>query len=498
MNEHFRITYASSIEQLCEFNHSFDHGVLKVAYTGVNNNGSCISREVFESCIHTIYNCPIVCNYNREKDEIGGHDSEIVEKDGVLTLVNITQPVGVVPESAKYWFEEYEDMTGVHEYLCVDVLIWKRQEAYAKIKENVITSESMEINITSSHREDGVYVIDSFEFLALCLLERDKPCFELASLELFNATNFREQYTEMIEDFKRDFKLSNAFVESIESPKGGEEQLDQKMELLAKFGLSIEDIKFDIDSMSVEELESKLQKEQFSLTGEQLTSGLIDALSQEKVDTQWGTMNKYCYCDFDYSANEVYFYDTEDWNLYGAKYSLNGDNVIVDFESKKRKKFSIVDFDEGEAKFSHEHIFNEIANASASKTAEQFESQKAELEQKFNTASTEINNLNVELNELRIYKQQKLNDEREAAENAVFSMFEDLNGIDAFSDLRANCSEMTVEEIEEKCYALRGRNQTLKFSAGTPQKGVRLPIDKGQTAEDEPYGGLFKEFPPNR
>ena len=45
---------------------------------------------------------------------------------------------------------------------------------------------------------------------------------------------------------------------------------------------------------------------------------------------------------------EVYCWDRNDWLLYGFGYKLNGDSVVIDFESKKRKKYTIVDFDEGE------------------------------------------------------------------------------------------------------------------------------------------------------
>ena len=72
------IVYESAVEKLTEINSSFDKGILRVAYTGKNSNKSFISKSTFEKCIDTIYNCPIVCNYNRETDSIGAHDVEIV------------------------------------------------------------------------------------------------------------------------------------------------------------------------------------------------------------------------------------------------------------------------------------------------------------------------------------------------------------------------------------------------------------------------------------
>ena len=197
-----RIVFSSGITSLTERNTSFDSGILRVCYTGKNRNNSFISKETFERCMPSIYNCPIVCRYDREEDIIGSHDMELVTSDdGSMRIVNVTQPVGVVPESAKYWWEEIEDGSGVHEYLCVNVLLWKRQEAYKKIKEDGITDESMEISVKEGRMVDGVYVIDRFEFTAFCLLGTAEPCYESASLEMFSCSDFKQQLADMMQEF---------------------------------------------------------------------------------------------------------------------------------------------------------------------------------------------------------------------------------------------------------------------------------------------------------
>ena len=86
-----RIVFSSGISNLVEKNSSFDSGVLRVAYTGKNRNNSFISKETYERCIQSIYNCPIVCNYDRETDTIGSHDIELVSTDdGGMKIVNVT------------------------------------------------------------------------------------------------------------------------------------------------------------------------------------------------------------------------------------------------------------------------------------------------------------------------------------------------------------------------------------------------------------------------
>lgn len=520
MENQLRLTYSSSVERLREVNSSFDSGVLKVAYAGKNRNGSSISKEAFERSIHTIYNCPIVCNYNREEDMIGSHDMEAVSKNGEMQLVNLTQPVGVIPESANYWWENCEDPAGTHEYLCIDALIWKRQEAYQKIKDNVVTDESMEIKVLDGRMKDGVYEIDAFEFLAFCLLESAEPCYESASLKMFEVDEFRERFTQMMEEFKESFSLVSSpegvdIYQKNHSGKGGEETLDKKTELLAEFGLTEEQLDFDIQEMSEEELRAELEKrygeenpadeqeerQEFTLSGEQFREELRRALSEEKVTAEWGTYDRYCYFDYDVENSEVYCYDTQDWILYGFTYSVNGDVLTVDFASKKRKRISVVDFDGGEAEPASQFALEEVGKVFAAKKEaeliEQFAQEKGELEEKFQAASEKIASQDAELNELRAFKEERIEMDREEREQEVFAMFPDLDGVEAFEQLKADCGDMSIEDLENACYSIRGRNMNVKNFSVQKHKATRLPVEKAKSA-DEPYGGLFLEFPPSR
>lgn len=196
-----KLQFNSKLIDITECNSSFDTGVLYIAYHGDNRNKSNISKDVFEKCAPTMYNVPVVAHYIREDDMIGGHDVEIVRKGGTPTLVAMTHPVGVVPESANYWWETVTEEDGEeHEYLCADVLLWKRQEAYSTIKENGITSESMEITVKSGRIQNGVYQIEDFQFTAFCLLGNCEPCFESASLATFSSDAFMAEFNSMLSD----------------------------------------------------------------------------------------------------------------------------------------------------------------------------------------------------------------------------------------------------------------------------------------------------------
>lgn len=521
MENQIRLRFTSSIEDICDINESFASARLKAFYLGGNRNGSFISKASTEDAIPTMFNCPIVCNYDVESDTIGGHDMDIVSTDsGNVRLINLTSAIGVIPAGAKYNFEKIEEKDGsVHEYFVVDAILWKRSPAYDKIKRDGIVSQSMEITVTDGHMQGDLYMIEKFIFTAFCLLgEGVEPCFESASLQLFDRGNCRQQFALMMKELKQNIETVNPSIKDDNNIKnfateGGEKELDKKKKLAAEYGLDIDNLGFSVDDMSLDDLRAKFEemkaasdngsdedsKQDFSLEST-FRDELLNALYEEKVETPWGMDSHYWFWDYDKELSEVYATDTCDWNLYGFAFSMDGDRVVIDFSGKKRMKLAVEPFDEGSADSPYREMFNAVLEKSVTaKTSElqsQFNTEKAALEKKYQEASGTIEQMNTELNELRQYKQQKLNDERNDAEGAVFAMFPDLNGIEAFEKLKENCAEMSIEDIEDKCFAIRGRHASQQTFSMPKSKTPRLPIEK--STADEPYGGLFVEFPPQR
>ena len=500
MDKVLNMTYASSLTNLCEVNSSFDTGVLRICYTGENRNKSFLSKEAITKSIPTLYNCPIVCNYDRESDTLGGHDMEIVcDGDGNLRIVNVTTPVGVIPESAKVWFGDYtEDDGTVHEYLYAEVLLWKRQEAYRKIKNDGITAHSMEIKVKSGKSVDGVYHVADFEFNAFALIGVT-PCFESSALEMFSKNNFKQQMSEMMQDLKETFTTVNPSKEDDNthpqnySMEGGEKVLEDKMNLAAKYGIDVDKLDFSIEDFTVEELTENF--EAMKNDGEKgepdgkfaLTSNMVEeinrVLTAEKVTRDWGECPRYCYVDCDIEAGEVYCWDRNDWLLYGFAFSVDGDSINIDFESKKRKKYVIADFDGGEQASPIAPVFELMENKLKD---------YAEIETKFNAASDTITSMTAELDELRQFKTDTENATAMVEREEVFAQFEDLVGIEAFETLKDDCMKYDLETLEEKCFAIRGRNgAALKFSA--KEKAPKLKVPKTDIS-NEPYGGLFVKY----
>lgn len=514
------LNYESSINNITEINKSIATGILRVAYTNENQNGSYISKEAFERAIPTIYNKPIVGNFIREENDFGGHDIGIIkDNDGELRIVNFTTPIGVVPESASYFWEEIDG----HEYLCVDVVIWKRQEGYRKLKEEGIVSESMEIDVADGYEEEdtGLFVIENFEFTAFCLLGSGvQPCFEDAAVQLFSNDNMQSLIKQMMSEIKETFySVNTPSGDDIESyKKGGETVLDEKKQLAEKFGIDIESLDFSIEDMSIEELEAKFEEmakaqeeseepaeeageefskeetedseseepaEEFSLN-RNVVDELITAFDAIQESNQWGEIRpRYCFEDYDAETQEAYAFDRfEGWKLYGFKYSMNGDVVVIDFASKARKKYAIVDFEDGTPE-PVSQIASEFSNM------EQMIHDNAEWESKYNEASKTISAMETELGELKEFKAVTEQNEAKAEREELFSQFEDLVGVEEFDALVENSSEFNIETLEEKCYAIRGRkNSPNKFSLKKPNKIIVAP----EGNEKIPYGGIVEKY----
>lgn len=530
----------ASFFNIREVNSSFAVGSLKAMYVGANKNKSDLEKDIVEAALPTLYNVPIVCNYKFEENVIGGHDVTVARNnDGELRVRVLTEPCGVVPDHAQFHFEFDTDEDGVeHEYLIIDgVILWKRQDVYRHIVNDLEghVKHSMEITIKDGEydRDSGLFVVRSFEFTALCLLEEYNPCFKGSELEVYSARSFKEQMEQMMTELKDTFSMVTSSAEdddthSLNHSKEGGMTLPEKLALMEQYGFTADSIDFSVEELSFDELKEKLEamkaeadfdadedaaeepaaadaeadskdaedgkgdgdpkdelipipdlpggseehddgdddetkrrQQDYALSG-QIAEALADAISVETVTMPWGEDSRYWYWDHDQELNEVYCTDCTDWLLYGFSYSMNGDAVMVDFDSKKRMKLVVAPYEDG---------FADRYSAMLSTFAEKYTGEIAllsEFKQGVETAA--------------------LNEQREE----VLSRFMDLTGIEAFDEIREHVGEYAVDALEEKCYAIRGKyGTTAKFALD--QKQPKLPINKTEQGK-EPYGGLFVKY----
>ena len=156
------------------------------------------SKESVVNGLPTLKNVPIVTYFN-ENGNLGDHEMSR-DKDGKPIFK--TYGIGVIPESAEQWIEEVEEDGETKQYLCSDVLLWKRQKReYEFIQKHKELSVSMEVQITSScFDENKVLNIDAFYFTAVTVLGVGvNPAFDNASLTFSKQD---DQIQEMMFDLK--------------------------------------------------------------------------------------------------------------------------------------------------------------------------------------------------------------------------------------------------------------------------------------------------------
>lgn len=493
---------SSAITDIKEVNDSFALGTLYVMYTGGNPNGTKFEHDVVEDAIPTLANVPIVCNYNADDKEIGGHDFTVVsEDDGSLRLRALTVPCGVVTDHSKASFVTMEDSNGVErEYLKVDnVVLWKRQEVVQYILNDLdgVVDHSMEIDVTDGEKQDdGYYNIKKFQFTALCLLGNATPCFNGSKLEMYSSENIKDGIANMMDDIQKNYSAIVAAVnggdDNNSDSKGGE-----NMDGMNKIPESTE----PVVETAPEEQNEEPTAMQFELNGN-IEESLRKAVYEPKT-IRWG--EEYClyyFVDFDADLGVVYAEERGTGNLYGFPYKMDGDVAVVDFENGARKKRAFADFVEGDAA----NLYSEQRSEAAAEAEQMYADLTAkcsELEAKVTEYSEQITAMQTELDSLREFKANADAEAATEAREAVFAQFTDLAGVEAFDSLKENCAEMAIADIEEKCYAIRGRmvaSASTTYSAAQKKATLKVVLDDCQedATEDKnvelPYGGLVEKY----
>lgn len=210
MSKTMVMDYECQKKQFTEVDDNFDKGVIAIAYPGKNRNRSNISKASFEKALPSLKNKPIVGRFIPEENDFGGHDVDLAvdPETNETDLVNVTVPFGVVPESAKQYWETITEEDGTErEYLFTEALFWKRQYGYKTLKQKKRLHQSMEINVFEYNiGDDGYCNIEDFEWSALCILgDNVEPCFESASVQLFSVQNnavYSTQFAQMLKDLE--------------------------------------------------------------------------------------------------------------------------------------------------------------------------------------------------------------------------------------------------------------------------------------------------------
>ncbi len=436
MDKHMVVDSQFELDSVEKLNSEFSKVKIRIAYAGLNRNGSVIPKELFDHMAHTsLKNIPIVGHWIEKNDNFGGHDMEAVQNGNDWEIRDVTRPFGVIPSDTEIWWEDVRENDGftVHEYLnCMGILWSGRYPECEKILRDG-ANQSMEIVLRDfTYDEDGHLVVQDAEFSALCILGRDsdrekniEPCFEKSCIEVYGLDEFKAAYFEMLSELKK-FEL-----ESENAEDNGEVPVTP-------------DIPITVDTEDAPDF-----------SGDHAIQG-TDA--PEEPDDFKKSTNP----DVDMGADS----DTDS--------GIDCAETEIDYADRIAQLEALCEKLRGEALESAAKI-SEIQNTLDSYRATH------------SYDDSEVNDL--------IAFRKGIESERHMAEIAdVLDDFtEALDGNAEFEKLRENAQSYSdVEELRRDCYTILGRAMKPARTKRSEQMAMKFDIRKDE--KPEPYGGLFLAF----
>lgn len=502
--------FDSNIE---EINPLFSKVKIKIAYTGINRNNSYISKDAFEKALPTIYNCPIIGEFIETTDDFGSHGGKIEISDQGIKYIQTTKPYGVINENSEITWEDVIEEDGtINTYLCATGYLWtgRYDELETVIKNS--KSQSMEIEISNGNFQDingqKVFAIEDFIFSAFCILgDSTEPCFESSEITSynFNKDEFKKEFTQMLIELKQ-FNLnqsSSTEVDNINFTKKEGNELDEKLELIAKYNLTVEQLDFSIEEISLEELEKKLQEFSnepdsdpksiitFSATYRQKREALANALDPKIEKDADGniTYEEYMWVE-DFDDQYVYveksiWTDSNHDCVYGRfTYTFDEESLIASISGEFEKMVLVwLTLEE-----------NQVLQDERNNAIVEYQKLKDEFEEYKNNYSTE----NSEVERLQQFEQTTLTEQRKQAEESLFSQFDEkLAGIEEYEKLKETASEFKIKDLEKECYVILGI-QSANFSAKPKDKNkndkVKLDFSKKIEESYDERTQLFEKY----
>ena len=538
MNQRYPISFLKKNEyETSDFR--FIDVCIDVMHTGANLNKTSFTKDVINKAVPTIANMPIlgyvVNELDDEDKDFKGHEHELRITDTDVKYLYAGQAYGVIPESCNPRWIIKDDGTGIErEYLRVDGLIWtKFSDPVDIFTRDVTKNHSVELTdmICEAKRDDGITPVSSFKFDGCCILSTTDPKIQPAMTGSCVTANFsvdditsqiRERLYEyqslqqnysaknenpsdeekgdippMNENEKNPAVTENAVAEgAVENPEveattaenaatETESEAAATENAASKEGAENATTETPAENAAPVEEGEPAASSEFTLTANQLRDEVYNALLEIQVPSRWDPecmIPKYWLTDI--QDNEVIVTDSGTYQLMGIPYSMNGDNVVLEYENIKRKKVIYEDWDNGDVMPGLITMFSALTD------------KLVELSDSFTKATNEVSEIKPKLEAYQQAEAEAVAAAEKAKRDELFSIMDEKLGANAeYTALKEN-TEITYAELETKCYALVGR-QSAEFSyvPTTNNKGtVRFGVGGTQNGSDAAYGGLMEHY----
>lgn len=436
---------------------------MKVCHTKLNRNGSYISDENMEKALKTLFNKPILGNIIVNDDGVADFHAHDMEFDAEGNVTYIERPVGIFPESCNPSLVYDADMDKT--YVEADGYIYEEygNQAADIMRKCIKKKMSCEIAVEafSYNAKEKYLEITDFYFNGATILGSDPDTGEeigegmlgsditLKDFSLENNSNFAAVMAEL--------KDTIAALNGIKNALKGGEKLTKFEELLSKYNVTKDDVTFEYDGLSDEELEAKFaevfentddgsksgnegsvgagdpdtgefglgtpQKRihalesgdmeiTFAVSHEDIRMALYNLLSPvEELDNDW------------YIISAVYndYFAYENWSggkIWGQKYTIDGNNVKFDGERYE--------------------LYRELLTTSEKAELESMRTNYAELQEKVKT-----------------YEDKESHAERQAIMDK--EDYAVLHNLESYKDLEKQMDDYSVDELEIKLDAMVGK-----------------------------------------
>ena len=498
---------------------------LKVCHTETNRNGSHISTENMEKAMPTLKYRPILAHIHELEDgtkDFYAHNIEVVEnEDGETDIVYIEKQVGCFTADEPWLqYDENKDKTYVHAYAVIPEGYTEAADIIRR-KDGTKVSCELVIDELSYNAKEKYLDLTSFYFGGCTLLGVDEDGNEIgegmlgARADISDFCHKEPIYTyqdKMIEVLEKlNSTLSN--VNTNTTQKGGNEMKFE--ELLAKHGKTAEEVTFEIEGLSDEELEAKFAEafENDDDTGEgegdndngegddtdgnnsgdgdgegendddgngegegtgdgepeNFTKTFTVELSHDDIrNALYVLIRQYENEDEYYYIREVFdsYFVMQDWwnnKIYKQGYVVDGEDVTLDGDRIE--------------------VFEILVTKEEQEALEALKENYAVLESKYN--------------ELKVFKDNYDAAELKAQKDAIFAKktYAKLSGVKDFEDLKANAENFSVEEVVSRAkmiYADFMEQNEVEEDEPKHNNVIGFNFNKKETKKSA-YGNLFNK-----
>lgn len=523
---------------------------IDVMHTGASLNKTSFTKDAINKAVPTICNTPIlgyvVDELDEEDKDFKGHEHELRITNKDVKYVYAGQAYGVIPESCNPRWIVKDDGTGIErEYLRVDGLIWtKFSDPVDIFTRDGTKNHSVELTDMACGPADknGNVPVGSFKFDGCCILSTTDPSIKPAMTGSCVTANFSvEDITAQIRDRLYEYQaIQQNYTAQNDNPSDEEKGDTTPMNENEKNSVATaENTAAENHETATPPAENTVQEpetqtteksvpaegedktpaaentvankdegeaaptentaptaegepaasSEFTLTANQLRDEVYNALLEIQVPSRWDhecMIPKYWLTDI--QDNEVIVTDSGTYQLMGIPYSMNGDNVVLEYENIKRKKVVYEDWDNGDVMPGLITMFSTLTD------------KLVELSDSYTKAANEVSEIKPKLEAYQQAEADAKAAEMEAKRNALFATFDEKLGADAeYIALKEN-KEISYSDLETKCYALVGRKSAeFSYVPNKNNKGtVRFGVGGTQNGSDVAYGGLIEHYLGNK